>query len=172
MDWAAVRSPSFSMPSPRRLALFVALIVLVDQWSKSWAVNALDDGRTIDVVWTLRFALGFNSGIAFSQAQDLGPVVGIVALVAVALLIRAAVRAETVFAAYGLAMIIGGAIGNLADRVFRGDGWLHGHVVDFIDFQWFAVFNAADSAITVGAGVLIFGLFREYREAKRLERHI
>ena len=86
------------MPSPRRLALFVALIVLVDQLSKSWAVNALDDCRTIDVVWKLRFALGFNSGIAFSQAQDLGPVVGIVALVAVALLIRAAVRAETVFA--------------------------------------------------------------------------
>ena len=56
------------MPSPRRLALVAALLVFFDQWSKSWAVNALDDGRTIDVVWTLRFALGFNSGIAFSQA--------------------------------------------------------------------------------------------------------
>jgi signal peptidase II len=160
------------MPSPRRLALVVALLVFFDQWSKSWAVNALDDGRTIDVVWTLRFALGFNSGIAFSQAQDLGPVVGIVALIAVALLIRAALRAETVLAAYGLTLIVGGAIGNLADRIFRGDGWLHGHVVDFIDFQWFAVFNIADSAITVGAGVLIIGLFREYMESKRLERHI
>ena len=160
------------MPSPRRLALVVALIVVIDQWSKTWAVNALDNGRTIDVVWTLRFALGFNSGLAFSQAQDLGPVVGIVALVAVALLIRAALRAETVLAAYGLMLIVGGAIGNLSDRVFRGDGWLHGHVVDFIDFQWFAVFNIADSAISIGAGVLIIGLFREYRESKRLERHI
>jgi signal peptidase II len=70
------------------------------------------------------------------------------------------------------AVVIGGAFGNLADRIFRGDGWLHGHVVDFIDFQWFAVFNIADSAITVGAGVLIIGLFREYMESKRLERHI
>ena len=160
------------MPSPRRLALVVALLVVVDQWSKSWAVNALSEGRTIDVVWTLRFALGFNSGIAFSQAQDLGPVVGIVAIVAVVFLIRAAVRAETLLAAYGLTLIVAGAIGNLADRIFRGDGWLHGHVVDFIDLQWFPVFNVADSAITIGAGLLIIGVFREYVDTKRLERHI
>lgn len=160
------------MPSLRRLALVTALIVLIDQWSKSWAVGALTDGHTIDVVWTLRFALGFNSGIAFSQAQDLGAVVGLIAIVAVVFLARAAIRATTAVSAYGLTLITAGAVGNVVDRIFRGDGWLHGHVVDFIDFQWFPVFNVADSAITIGAGILIIGLSREYVGAKRHEGQV
>ena len=167
MDWVAVKPFRLSVPSARQLTLMVSVIVLADQWSKSWAVNALSDGHTIDVVWTLRFALGFNSGIAFSQAQDLGAVVGLIAMVAVVMLARAAIRATTALSTYGLALITAGAIGNLADRLFRGDGWLHGHVVDFIDFQWFPVFNIADSAITVGAAVLIIGLSREYMDAHR-----
>ncbi len=167
MDWAAVRSPNFSVPSPRRLALVVATIVIIDQWSKMWAVNALVNARTIHVVWTLRFALGFNSGIAFSQAQGLGPFVGLIAIGAIVMMARAAVRASTALSAYGLAIIVAGAVGNVADRIFRGDGWLHGRVVDFIDFQWFPVFNAADSAITIGAGLLIIGLSREYVDSKR-----
>ena len=150
----------------------MALIVLADQWSKSWAVNALADGRTIDLVWTLRFALGFNSGIAFSQAQDLGAVIGLIAMVAVVMLARAAIRATTALSTYGLTLITAGALGNLSDRVFRGDAWLRGHVVDFIDFQWFPVFNIADSAITVGAGILIIGLSREYVGAKRNEGQV
>lgn len=171
-DWAAVRLLPISLPSPRRLALVTALIVLFDQWSKSWAVGALANGHTIDVVWTLRFALGFNSGIAFSQAQDLGAVVGIVAIVAIVFLARAAMRATTALSSYGLTLITAGAVGNVADRIFRGEGWLHGHVVDFIDFQWFPVFNVADSAITVGAGILIIGLSREYVDAKRHEGQV
>jgi signal peptidase II len=163
---------NLSVPSPRRLALVVTLIVLADQWSKSWAVNALADGRTIDLVWTLRFALGFNSGIAFSQAQDLGAVIGLIAMVAVVMLARAAIRATTALSTYGLTLITAGALGNLSDRVFRGDAWLRGHVVDFIDFQWFPVFNIADSAITVGAGILIIGLSREYVGAKRNEGQV
>ena len=151
------------MPSVRRLALIIALIVLCDQVTKSWAVSALSDGSVISVVWTLQFSLGFNSGIAFSQLQNLGPVVGIAAVVAVSLLIRAMVRAQTALAAYGLGLIVAGAIGNLSDRVFRGKGWLHGRVVDFIDFQWFPSFNIADSAITVGAVLLIASLWFEYR---------
>ena len=163
---------NLSVPSPRRLALVVTLIVLADQWSKSWAVNALADGRTIDLVWTLRFALGFNSGIAFSQAQDLGAVIGLIAMVAVVMLARAAIRATTALSTYGLTLITAGALGNLSDRVFRGDAWLRGHVVDFIDFQWFPVFNIADSSITVGAGILIIGLSREYVGAKRNEGQV
>lgn len=150
----------------------MTLIVLADQWSKSWAVNALADGRTIDLVWTLRFALGFNSGIAFSQAQDLGAVIGLIAMVAVVMLARAAIRATTALSTYGLTLITAGALGNLADRVFRGDAWLRGHVVDFIDLQWFPVFNIADSAITIGAGILIIGLSREYVGAKRNEGQV
>jgi len=155
------------VPPLRRLALLIVVLVAADQITKSWAVSALDDGRTIDIVWTLRFALGFNSGIAFSQAQGLGPVVGVVALIAVVLLLRYMLKATHPLMAYGLAGILGGAIGNIADRLFRGEGLLHGKVVDFIDFQWFPIFNVADSAITIGAIVLIVSLFLEQREVQK-----
>jgi signal peptidase II len=155
------------VPSVRRLALIISVSVALDQITKSWAVSALDDGRTIDIVWTLRFALGFNSGIAFSQAQGLGQWVGVIAILAVIFLIRNMMTAHHPLMSYGLAGIVAGAIGNLADRVFRGDGWLHGKVVDFIDFQWFPVFNVADSCITLGAIAVIAGLFVEQSSARK-----
>lgn len=155
------------MPSFRRLALVIVVLIACDQLTKSWAVSALDNGRTIDIVWTLRFALGFNSGIAFSQAQGMGPLVGVIALVAVALLVRYMLKATNPLMAYGLAGIVAGAIGNIADRLFRGDGLLHGKVVDFIDFQWFPVFNIADSCITVGAVALMVSLFLEQSRLRK-----
>lgn len=155
------------MPPVRRLALLIVVLVAIDQLTKSWAVSALDDGRTIDIVWTLRFALGFNSGIAFSQAQGLGPVVGVVALIAVFFLLRYMLKATHPLMAYGLAGILAGAIGNIADRLFRGDGLLHGKVVDFIDLQWFPIFNVADSCITIGAIALMISLFLEQSKAQK-----
>jgi len=56
---------------------------------------------------------------------------------------------------------VGGAIGNLIDRLFRGDAWLRGAVVDFIDLQWFPIFNIADSAISLGAMLMIVASFRK-----------
>ncbi len=156
------------MPTRPRLISLICCLVLVDQVSKSWAVVALDDGRTIDILGSLRFALGFNSGIAFSLGQNLGPLVGIVAVAAVTLLWRALTKAESSASAIGLAFIIGGAIGNISDRVFRGDGWLHGKVVDFIDLQWFPIFNVADSAITVGVCVMLMTAVYEIRHQEKI----
>jgi signal peptidase II len=155
------------VPPFRRLALLIAVFVAIDQITKSWAVSALDDGRTIDIVWTLRFALGFNSGIAFAQAQGMGPLVGVIALIAVFFLLRYMLKATHPLMAYGLAGILGGALGNIADRLFRGEGFLHGKVVDFIDFQWFPIFNVADSCITIGAIVLMVSLFLEQSETRK-----
>lgn len=157
------------MPSVRRLLLLAACVVVVDQVTKSMIVSSLSDGHVIHLVWTLQLSLGYNSGVAFSQGQGLGPLVGIVAIVAIALLLRAMARANTALAALGLCLITAGAVGNVCDRVFRGDGWLHGRVVDFIDLQWFPAFNVADAAITIGAVLLILGMFAEYRSSRGLE---
>jgi signal peptidase II len=157
------------MPSARRLAFIAAVLWVVDVITKSLIVGWLDDGRTVHVIWTLQLALGYNSGFAFSQGEGLGPVIGAVAVVAIVALIRMAIKATNPFIAHGLAVIVSGAIGNVTDRVFRGDGWLHGRVVDFIDFQWFPSFNVADTCITIGAGLVIIGLVQDSRHAEALE---
>ena len=62
-------------------------------------------------------------------------------------------------------LIAGGALGNLADRVFRGDRILHGAVIDFIDFQWFPIFNVADMAIDIGGALFVLWTIFGHRRA-------
>lgn len=135
-------------------------VVALDQVTKTWAVNALDDGRTIDVVWTLQFALGFNSGMAFSKATGFGPLIGIVATLAIVFILASLRKADSASSALGMSLVAAGAAGNVIDRLFRGDAWFRGSVVDFIDLQWWPVFNVADSAITIGGVLVILGALR------------
>jgi signal peptidase II len=150
---------SFSRP----VALVIAVVLASDQITKHWAVSELNEGRIIDVVWTLRFALGFNSGFAFSQGQGLGPFIGLIAVGASVWLVRAALNATARWMSYAYALIAGGAIGNVIDRLFREEKWMRGRVVDFIDFQWFPVFNIADSSISIGAVLLVAGVWMQSR---------
>ena len=140
-------------------------IIVLDQLTKHWAVNRLSVGRNIDVVWTLRFHLTFNSGMAFSQAQGLGPIVGVVALVVVVVLLVSLAREESKMSAVGIGLVLGGAVGNIVDRLFRGDAGLRGSVVDFIDFQWFPIFNVADIGVNVGGALLLWGAWRTSRHS-------
>jgi signal peptidase II len=153
----------------RRQALLIGLVILLDQVTKSWAVSALADGRVIHVIGSLQFSLGFNSGFAFSQGQGMGPLVGAFAIIAVLFLLRAVRKATTQLSAMALCAIVAGALGNIADRIFRGEGWLHGRVIDFIDVQWWPVFNVADSSITVGACALIAAMLMESRNGKGVD---
>ena len=153
----------------RRQALLIGLVILLDQVTKSWAVSALADGHVIHVIGSLQFSLGFNSGFAFSQGQGMGPLVGAFAIIAVLFLLRAVRKATTQLSAMALCAIVAGALGNIADRIFRGEGWLHGRVVDFIDVQWWPVFNVADSSITVGACALIAAMLMESRNGKGVD---
>jgi signal peptidase II len=133
-----------------------AAVLVVDQLTKRWALNSLADGHTVSVVWTLQFNLTFNSGMAFSRGQGLGPIIGVVAFVVVIVLVGSLARTATGFARVAVGLVIGGAVGNLCDRLFRsGGGFLRGRVIDFIDLQWWPVFNTADAAIVIG-GVLLF----------------
>jgi signal peptidase II len=148
----------------RRLALPIgAAVIVVDQGTKEWALGRLSGGRTIDLVWTLRFRLTFNEGMAFGAGQGLGVVIGLLAAVIIALLIRQTARVMPPAQAISLGLIMGGAAGNLIDRLLRDEGLLRGAVVDFIDLQWFPVFNVADAAINIGAVLLVLALLLEAR---------
>jgi len=139
-----------------RVPILLALgVIAFDQATKHWAVTDLGADREIEVFWTLQFNLAFNSGMAFSRAEGFGPVIAVIAT-AVIVWLLVSLRTETGrLSALGMGLVIGGAMGNLVDRLFRNDAWLRGSVVDFIDFQWFPIFNIADIAINVGAGALI-----------------
>lgn len=145
---------------PRRgltLSVVVAAIVVVaDQLTKRWALNALAD-EDIHLFWTLQLNLAFNTGMAFSRGQGLGPVIGVVALVVVVVMLVRLGREGGRVSAVATGLIIGGAVGNVLDRIFRGDGLLDGAVVDFIDPQWFPIFNVADMGITIGGVLLVAG---------------
>ena len=141
-----------------------AFVVAVDQLTKWWALEALDD-KDIDLVWTLRLHLVHNTGAAFGVGQGLETVIAVVALLFVILVAWASWGGRRLsLPPVLLGMILGGAVGNLADRAVRaGDGFLGGAVVDFIDLQWWPVFNAADSAIVV-AGVVLVLTAPRYRQ--------
>ena len=148
------------------LLVVAALVVAIDQLTKWWALVALDDGD-IDLVWTLRLHLVHNSGAAFGLGQDLDTVIAVAALVFVAVMAWASWGGRRLsLPPVLLGMVLGGAAGNLADRAARaGDGFLGGAVVDFIDFQWWPVFNAADSAIVV-AGIALVLTAPRYRQPR------
>lgn len=135
------------------------VVVLLDQITKVWAVAALSDG-SIDLIGdTLRFRLSRNPGAAFSSFTSGGPVIGVIALgvaIAIALLLP---RLDLAADRFALSLIMGGALGNVVDRVFRGDGFLDGAVVDFIDLSFWPSFNVADSAISVGVAVMLISAF-------------
>lgn len=143
------------MKSLRRVTLAVAMtIVIFDQITKHWALNALGDGHTIDIIGSLRFNLAFNTGMAFAKGQGIGPIIAVVGVIVVAYLL-VGLRRNTMPGAVLVGFVAGGAAGNIVDRLFRGDAWLQGAVVDFIDLQWWPIFNIADAAIVLGAGALV-----------------
>ena len=143
-----------------------ALVVAIDQLTKWWALETLGN-RTIDLVWTLRLNLVYNTGAAFGLAQDWDTVIAVVVLLFVIVVAWASWGGRRLsMPPVLLGMVLGGAIGNLADRAVRaGDGFLGGAVVDFIDLQWWPVFNAADSAIVV-AGIILVLIAPRYRQTQ------
>ena len=160
-------------PSNRPAALVAlvctVVVVAIDQLSKAWAVANLSVGpctpdTCIDVFWTLRFRLHFNRGASFTTGTGLGPLFGVIAIVMSLFLFRTASRLPVSRRGAGrplaalLGLVAGGAIGNLIDRIVRAEsGPLSGAVVDFIDLQWWPIFNVADMAIVGGVITLILG---------------
>ena len=157
---------SVSSPPPLRLMAYprlliaAAAVVAADQITKTLAVQTLSDGRQTDIIeGALTLRLSFNSGGVFGVGQGL-PAVFLVAtlLVVVGILVFAG-RLEDRRWLIPLGMVLGGGLGNVADRIFRD---YDGRVVDFIDLHVWPVFNIADMAIVTGVGfVLLFGFRAE-----------
>ncbi len=155
----------------KRLAVVgTALAVIVlDQVSKAWALRELSD-RTIPLFHTVEFDLSFNTGISFGAGASFGQAFGFLISGIVIVLLWVALRETRTSRALILGAVLGGAIGNLIDRVTRArEGVLSGDVVDFIDVSWFAVFNVADIFVVCGLGVLLVLESRHAREESRRE---
>jgi len=143
----------------RRSAIMMAVavaVVIVDQVVTSWAVHRLVRGP-IHVIGPLDLQLQVNTGSAFGLAQGWAPVIGALALVMVVVLVVATRRAQSDGMAAAIGLVVGGAVGNLVDRVFRH---YHGGVVDFIALRFWPTFNVADACITVGIVFVAWGLWR------------
>jgi signal peptidase II len=138
-----------------------AAVVLVDQLTKAWARSALDDS-IIDVIpGFLRLALAENSGAAFGLFRGGGEIIAVLAVVAVGVIFLAFRAVDRWWDIIGLGLVLGGAIGNLVDRVTRGDGFLDGQVTDWIDLWFIPNFNVADAAISIGVALLLLGALRK-----------
>lgn len=135
--------------------LLAAAVVVLDQATKAWAVSALADGpiRLIGDVLALRLVR--NPGGAFSVFTGFTPLLAILAAVLVVVIVRTTRRTTDRVMAYTLALVLGGAVGNLIDRMVRPPGFLRGHVIDFIDLSFWPTFNLADSAISIGVVIVL-----------------
>jgi signal peptidase II len=149
--------------------LWLSLFILVlDQATKLWIVAVFRLYERLPVLPVLEITRLHNSGAAFSFLADAGGwqrwfFVGLAAAASLGITVwlRHLDPRQQPLVAVGLAAILGGAVGNVIDRL------LHGHVVDFIHFHWseywFPAFNVADIAITTGAGLLILDAWLEGR---------
>jgi signal peptidase II len=135
-------------------------VVALDQLTKVWAVERLADGPVTVLGDDIGFRLSRNSGGAFSVFQGFTPFLALLAVVLTVILVRAVSRTDDRLMLVALALVLGGALGNLLDRLFRSPGFLRGEVVDFVGVKSFPTFNVADSAITVGAVLLLVATLR------------
>lgn len=108
----------------------------------------------------IEFRMARNSGGAFSTFTNATVVLAVLAIGLSIWLVRTLRRSTDRWTIVALSLVLGGALGNLSDRIFRSPGFLRGHVVDFVKVGSFPSFNVADSAITCGAILLILLSFR------------
>lgn len=153
-----------------RWFVLAALVIVLDQWAKYAILHHFFQGEILAVTPYFNLTLAYNQGAAFGALNEAGgwqrwlfSALGIGASVWIAFMLRK--YGQKKLFSIALALIMGGALGNVADR-FAHDGL----VVDFLDFHWemhhFAVFNLADAAITCGAALLLLESYIDHRKAR------
>ena len=143
------------------LGVAAVLAVAIDQLVKHLSTEHLTEGEPVRVLGGLIYlSLLRNSGAAFSLGSGYTWVFPLVTVVVVAWIAVLSRRVRSLPWALALGLVLGGALGNLADRLFRAPGFLHGHVVDMFSLfgpyaEYFAVFNIADACLSVGVALAV-----------------
>jgi len=156
---AAVAATAPTRPRQRRttlLLLTAAAVVIADVASKVIVVATLSPGEQVDLLGhVLRLTETRNAGAAFSVGTSATVLFTAVALGVVVVIVRESRRLTSAGWAVTLGLLLGGAVGNLIDRLLRAPSPLRGHVVDWIELPHWPVFNLADSAIVVGGAIAV-----------------
>ncbi len=160
-----LRPPSGPRPAARRrvgiLFAIAALVYALDVVTKVLVVAHLTPGRPVHVIGTLvQFDYTRNSGAAFSIGWGDTVLFTLIAFVVVIFILRLARKLYSAPWAVAFGLLLGGALGNLTDRVVRAPGLFRGWVVDFVQLPHFAIFNLADAAISCGGVLMVLLAFR------------
>jgi signal peptidase II len=160
-DIAPPPEPAVGQPTVRLLSVIAAAVLVLDILTKVVAVAQLEDRAPVEILGGLVYLqLVRNPGAAFSLATGYTWLLTIVAIAVVVVIVRVARRLRSTGWAVALGLVLGGALGNLTDRLFRSPGPLQGHVVDVVslfapDGRVWPVFNLADSSIVSGGALLV-----------------
>ena len=159
-------NPPTAAPSPRgagvRAAIVLAGVLAADQLVKALVTSSLERGEERDLVWFVDLVNTRNSGVAFGQLQNGGAIVSVVIALALAALLVFFVRnAHRPLVWLPTGMLLGGALGNIVDRVREGA------VIDYLKLPHWPAFNVADASITVGVVILLVVIERGDRAERR-----
>jgi len=139
-----------------RIALLTAgSVVILDQITKAWAHSSLQGETRPLIDGFLRLTYAENTGAAFSSFTGSGPLIGVISVAVIGLIVYLINRSSRPVEVVALGLILGGALGNWADRMLRGPGFLDGAVVDWIDLWIIPTFNVADASLNIGVALLL-----------------
>lgn len=153
--------------------VIAAVVLLVDQATKAAALNTLSQEERIPLLGDLLgLRLAFNPGSIFSLGANSTAVITLVGVGVTVCLILAATRTRTASSAVAFGFLVGGALGNLTDRLFSPPGFGRGHVTDFLAYGDLFIGNLADVALGVGAVTLIGSSLRARRPPRDAQRQL
>ncbi|MDO5629666.1 MAG: signal peptidase II [Mobilicoccus sp.] len=142
--------------------VLAAVVWAADQMTKEWALAEFAQGEAVPFIGELlQFTLVFNPGAAFSMGTGFTPILSTIMAIVTLAIVVAATRVQSRWWAVALGLLLGGALGNLTDRLTRPPGFGHRHVVDFLMLPNFPVFNVADSFISTAAVLIVIAAIKD-----------
>lgn len=137
-----------------------ATVVVADLLTKRYAALHFD-GNPVEIInGFFGFTFVENPGGAFGMFTNGGVVIGVAALVITVVVLVALAAERPLAETVALGFVVGGAVGNLVDRFARGDGFLDGPVIDWIELWWIPTFNLADTSVTIAVALLLIHAWR------------